>query len=183
MESEYAEKTERQSAVEQIKITEVISLTLKRWPWILLSLTVCIGLALLYLARATPVYTRTAAVVIKDESQGNSASASLDAFADMGLLQTHNNIVDEVNKLQSPDVMEEVVKRLSLNKTYTEPGDFRSEILYGPTLPVSVTMLALTENEGASFDIEVNKDGTFEISDVMVDKKDQRIIGASKKEV
>ena len=46
MESEYAEKTERQSAVEQIKITEVISLTLKRWPWILLSLTVCIGLAL-----------------------------------------------------------------------------------------------------------------------------------------
>ena len=180
MESEYAEKTERQSAVEQVKITEVISLTLKRWPWILLSLAVCIGLALLYLARATPVYTRTAAVVIKDETQGKSASASLDAFADMGLLQTHNNIVDEVNKLQSPDVMEEVVKRLSLNKTYTEPGDFRSEILYGPTLPVSVTMLALTENEGASFDIEVNKDGTFEISDVLVDKKDQRIIGASK---
>ena len=67
MESEYAEKTERQSAVEQIKITEVISLTLKRWPWILLSLTVCIGLALLYLARATPVYTRTAAVVIKED--------------------------------------------------------------------------------------------------------------------
>lgn len=180
MESEYTEKAEKQSVVEQVKITEVISLTLKRWPWILLSLVICVGLALLYLARATPIYTRTAAVVIKDDTQGKSATAGLDAFADMGLLQTHNNIVDEVNKLQSPDVMREVVMRLSLNKTYEEPGEFRSEILYGPTLPVSVSIPSLTENESASCDIAIAKDGTFTISDVVVEKAEQRIVGSKK---
>ncbi len=182
MESEYNEKAEAQSAVEQVKITEIISITLRHWPWIILSLVVCVGLALLYLAHATPMYTRTAAVVIKDESQGKSstAMAGLDAFADMGLLQTHNNIVDEVNKLQSPDVMQVVVQRLSLNKNYTEPGDFRSEVLYGPTLPITVNIPSLTENESASCDVKVNKDGTFTISDVVSEKVDQRIIGGNK---
>lgn len=180
MESEYTEKAEAQSAVEQVKITEVISITLRHWPWILLSLAVCIGLALLYLAHATPMYTRTAAVVIKDESQGKSASAAgLDAFADMGLLQTHNNIVDEVNKLQSPDVMQEVVKRLSLNKSYAEPDELRSNILYGPTLPITVNIPSLTENGSASCDIKINKDGTFTISDVVSQKVDQRVLGSN----
>ena len=104
----------KSSVINQLSRTDVLLITLKRWPWILLSLTVCMGLAALYLMRATPLYTRTASVVIKDDTKGNSASAEIDAFADMGLLQSHSNIIDEINKLQSPDMMKEAVKRLGI---------------------------------------------------------------------
>ncbi len=126
----------RDLAQRQVNITDIILLTLRRWPWIVLSLAVCLGAAIFYLLRTPPVYTRTASIVIKDESKGASVSSEVDAFSNMGLLQTHSNINDEVNKLQSPDVMEEVVKRFNLDRSYYVNGRFHKEIIYGPQLPI-----------------------------------------------
>ncbi|WP_165153906.1 polysaccharide biosynthesis tyrosine autokinase [Parabacteroides sp. ZJ-118] len=158
--------TLKNPAISQVQISDILFITLKKWYWILASLTICVGGAYLYLLRSQPTYTRTAAIVIKDDSKGKSASAELDAFSDMGLIQTNTNINDEINKLQSPDIMEEVVKRLHLDMGYWTDGRFHREIVYGPSLPLSVSFPSLLESESASVTIDISKSGTLTLSDL-----------------
>lgn len=164
----------------QIKITDVIFLTLKRWPWMLLSLVVCIGLAVLYVLRTPPLYTRTATIIIKDESKGGSMSSDVDAFSNMGLLQTHSNINDEINKLQSPDIMEEVVKRLNLDKSYYVDGRFHKAIIYGPQLPINVSFPSLMENGSASARVNITSDGNYSLSDLHFGGAEAQVIGRNR---
>lgn len=41
-----------------VPIVDIIFLTLRKWPWILLSLIVCVGAAMIYILRTPDVYTR-----------------------------------------------------------------------------------------------------------------------------
>ena len=69
-----------------IRIQDLYYLCLARWKWFVLSLAVCLGVAVIYLLKTPPVYTRTASLLIKEESQGQSLSGDVgSAFADMGL--------------------------------------------------------------------------------------------------
>ena len=170
----------RDLAQRQVNITDIILLTLRRWPWIVLSLAVCLGAAIFYLLRAPPVYTRTASIVIKDESKGASVSSEVDAFSNMGLLQTHSNINDEVNKLQSPDVMEEVVKRFNLDRSYYVNGRFHKEIIYGPQLPIVASFPSLMENGSASARIDVGEDGNYSLYDLKFGDEDASVVGRNK---
>lgn len=161
---------ENEEGIGQVRITDVFYITLRHWPWILISLFVCMGLAVAYILRTQPVYTRTASLVIKDESKGKSVTSDLDAFSDMGFLSTNNNINDEINKLSSNDVMLAVVRRLGLDMNYQVSGTFHPEVLYGPDLPVSVHFISLLEEEGASANIDIEKDGKgYRLSDLKRD--------------
>ncbi len=154
----------------QVKLSEVLYLTLKRWPWLLLSVVVCVGLAYLHLMVTPPSFTRTASILIKDDKNGSSYSADVSAFADLGLFKSNNNVVDEINKLESYDLMKEVVKSLKLDMSYGEIGRFRDQVLYGSNLPVNVEFKSLTENEGASMKLDIAKDGTYTISELNINK-------------
>ena len=157
--------TSKTLPVTQVKISDVVFNTLRHWPWILLSLVLCVGGAYFYLLRTTPVYSRTATILIKDDSKGASTS-QLDAFADMGLIQTHTNLTDELNKFQSPDVMREVVKRLNLDMNYYVDGTYHKQIVYGTTLPVTVNFQTLADDESASVTVNVGKDGMVTLSEL-----------------
>lgn len=147
-----------------VAMLSIVTATLKKWPLIVLSVVVCVGLALLYVMRATPVYTRTAAIVIKEESGGKSVSSDLGAFADMGLIQSHSNIIDEVNKLQSPDVIKEVVKQLNLEMRYYVDGLFHKNLIYGSQLPISVSLPSVMDREKLSMTVELSDDGKYQVS-------------------
>lgn len=160
---------EMEENTQSINISDVIRATLRHWPWILASVALCVGLAVIYVLRAQPVYSRTASIVIKDDSKGNSIKSDLDAFSDMGLIQTKSNINDEINKLKSPDVMTEVVRRLNLDVNYMVPGSFHNDVIYGTTLPVKIELPSLLEEESASATFNVSADGYYTISDVIRD--------------
>lgn len=150
----------------QVQISDVFFMTLRRWPWILLSLAVCVGAAMFYLMRTAPVYTRSASILIKNDSKGKSMSTELDAFADMGLIQTNTNLNDEVNKLQSPDIIGEVVKRLNLDVTYMVDGKFHKEVIYGSQLPVNVSFPGASESESLTVDVKVGKNGEIALDNL-----------------
>ncbi len=168
--------SEKNWMTHQVEISDVIFITLKRWPWLLLSVAVCVGLGLFYVLRAQPVFTRTATIAVKDDSNGNSMSAGLDAFSDMGLIKSRTNINDEITKLQSPDIMAEVVRRFNLDKSYYIDGRFHKEIIYGPQLPVSVSFPSLMDNESASLTVELFKDGKYSLHNVTCNGDDASII-------
>ena len=128
-----------------IRIQDLLYLCLAKWKWFVLSLAVTVGIAVFYLLRTPAVYTRTASVLIKDDSKGKSVSSDLESFSEFGLFQSSTNVNNELVALQSPAVMTEVVKRLHLDMNYTVPGRFHRRVAYGPTLPVSVSINDLSE--------------------------------------
>ena len=148
-----------------IRIQDLLYLCLAKWKWFVLSLAVTVGIAVFYLLRTPAVYTRTASVLIKDDSKGKSVSSDLESFSEFGLFQSSTNVNNELVALQSPAVMTEVVKRLHLDMNYTVPGRFHRRVAYGPTLPVSVSINDLSENESAGFTLRIQPDSTVRLSD------------------
>ena len=90
------------------------------------------------------------------------------------------NINDEVNKLQSPDVMEEVVKRFNLDRSYYVNGRFHKEIIYGPQLPIVASFPSLMENGSASALIDVGEDGNYSLYDLKFGDEDASVVGRNK---
>lgn len=165
-------QTAKGQQINQVKLSDVLFLTLGRWPWLLLSVIICVGLAASYLLRTPSLYTRSAEILIKSDSNGKSSTSDLSAFSDMGLIQMNNNIDDEINKLKSPDIMASVVKRLNLDMTYQVDGRFHKDILYGTTLPLTVSFPSMHENESATAEVEVSSDGKIKISDLKSGEKE-----------
>ena len=160
-----------------LRIQDLLYLCLARWKWFVLSLAITTGVAAVYLLCTPAVYTRTASVLIKEDSKGKSVSPDLESFSEFGLFQSSTNVNNELITFQSPALMTEVVKRFRLDMNYFVPGKFHRQVAYGLTLPVDVTINDLPENESAGFTLEVQPDGTLFLSDFIrngtdLDEKD-----------
>ena len=161
-----------------VPLTDILYRTLHHWPWVLLSLVVCVGAAVVYLLCTPKVYTTTASIMIKDEAAGKSAGA--EDFGDFGLFQNKTNIQIEITTLKWADLMEEVVRRLDLDMNYYIPGRFHDVVAYGSNLPVRVEMPGFAENGSALFRVEVDGAGKVSVSDVKSGdlKSEERVQGA-----
>lgn len=138
-----------------IRIQDLYYLCLAKWRWFVLSLVICLGIAFIYLLKTPPVYTRTASLLIKEESKGQSLSGDVGAsFSDLGLFQSNTNVNNELVSLQSPAVMYDVVKRLHLEVDYSTEGRFYPQVRYGQNLPLTVSFAGLADNETAALTVE-----------------------------
>ena len=138
-----------------LRIQDLLYLCLAEWKWFVLSLVVTCGVAVIYLLRTPPVYTRTASVLIKEDTKGNSISSGMESFSELGLFQSNTNVNNELLAFQSPAVMTEVVKRLNLGTNYYLPGRFHQQVAYGTSLPATVSFADLSENESGSFTLDL----------------------------
>ena len=149
-----------------MRIQDLLALCIGKWHWFLISLVVTLGLAVVYLLRTPPVYTRSASLLIKEDSKGQSLSSDVGStFADMGLFQASTNVNNELLSLQSPAVMLDVVKRLHLEVSYKTDGTFYKKVLYGQDLPVKLVFCDLQDNETASLTLQSSADERFILAD------------------
>lgn len=140
---------------DSIRIQDVGYLCLSKWYWFVISIIVCIGIAGLYLLKTPLVYTRTASLLIKQESKGQSLSGDVGtSFSDLGLFQSNTNVNNELVSLQSPAIMYDVVKRLHLEVDYSTEGSFYPQVRYGQNLPLTVSFAGLADNETAALTVE-----------------------------
>lgn len=160
-------KNQVQNTQDILRIQDLLYLCLTKWHWFFISLAVCLGVAIFYLLCTPPVYTRTASILIKDDSKGKSASTNMESFADFGIFTTNTNVNNEMGTLQSPDLMREVVTRLHLEMNYLVDGRFHKNTIYGDQLPVAVVLADLPDNQSASFSLHVGKDGRYILSDLV----------------
>ena len=138
-------------ADDSIRIQDLFYLCLNRWYWFAISLVVTIGIAVIYLLTTPPVYTRSASLLIKEDSKGNSLSDAANLMGDFDLFQTNTNVNNEMQSLQSPAVMLDVVKRLHLDISYHTDGSFYKKVLYGRDCPYTVNFNDLKDNESIAF--------------------------------
>lgn len=145
-----------------IRIQDLWGMYAPKWYWFAVSLFIALAIAVLYLLSTPPIYTRTAAILIKDNSKSNSSTNAMSDFSDLGIFKSNTNINNELLTLKSPTQMIEVVRRLGLNETFTIRRGLKDVDLY-KSCPVAVTFLDKTEVP-MSFVIEFSSKDAFTIS-------------------
>ena len=93
-----------------IRIQDLWGLFVPKWRWFVLSLFVTMFVAVLYLMSTPSIYTRSAAILVKDDSKSGSSGGAMSEFSDMGIFRSNTNINNELFTLKSPALMTEVVR-------------------------------------------------------------------------
>ena len=140
----------------KVTLRELLSKSLRRWYWFLISLGLFIGLGVFYILRTSPVYHREAVVLINDARRGGAAS-ELSAFADIAGIATRRSVDNELYVLQSRRLMAEVVDRLNLTVNYTIKDGLRTNTLYRNT-PVSATFIGDFDTKKCNLTVQVGKE-------------------------
>ena len=112
-----------------IRIQDLWGMFVPRWHWFALSLFAALAVAAFYLLSTPNIYTRTAAILVKDDTKSGS-STTISEFSDLGIFKSNTNINNELLTLKSPTLMTEVVRRLGLNETYTVRKGLKDVGLY-----------------------------------------------------
>ncbi len=141
-----AEQTNRERNVTEesqnggFSLSQIWDIVLLHWPWILLSVVICLAGAFAYLRYATPIYSAQAKILIKDDSSNHKKAASgAMGLSEMGIISNTDGFDNELEIIKSTTISNAVVKALNLNIRYFTPGRLRDIELYKCS-PVNVSM-------------------------------------------
>ena len=104
------------------------------WPWFVGSVIMCLILAWGYLNWVHPVYEMSASVLIKEGNKkgGGASAGALAAVQDLGILSMTSNFDNEIEKLKSRTLVQQVVDELGLYISMEKRISFgRSVPVYG----------------------------------------------------
>lgn len=153
-----------------IRIQDLWSMFVPKWYWFAISLFITLTIAVLYLLSTPPIYTRTAAIFVKDNSKSSSSTSAMNDFSDLGIFKSNTNINNELLTLKSPTLMTEVVNRLGLNETFTIRKGLKNVDLYKVS-PVTITFCDKIEVP-LSFTIKFSSKEAFAISELEISGED-----------
>lgn len=153
-----------------IRIQDLWSMFVPKWYWFAISLFITLTIAVLYLLSTPPIYTRTAAILVKDNSKSSSSTSAMNDFSDLAIFKSNTNINNELLTLKSPTLMTEVVNRLGLNETFTIRKGLKNVDLYKVS-PVTITFCDKIEVP-LSFTIKFSSKEAFAISELEISGED-----------
>ena len=153
-----------------IRIQDLWSMFVPKWYWFAISLFITLTIAVLYLLSTPPIYTRTAAILVKDNSKSSSSTSAMNDFFNLGIFKSNTNINNELLTLKSPTLMTEVVNRLGLNETFTIRKGLKNVDLYKVS-PVTITFCDKIEVP-LSFTIKFSSKEAFAISELEISGED-----------
>lgn len=146
-------------------IKDLVLQYLKYWYWFVLCILMFISLAYLKLRYSTPLYDVASTIVISQED--NLSNAGLSAFKDLGISQSQDKIVNEIQILKSKTLIKKVITSLQLNIQYFHDGRVLKIEEYKNPL-VNVTFLAdknLLYKQYGTFIIQIESNSTFSFID------------------
>ncbi len=135
-----------------LNVMDFLKMGLANWYWFVLSLLVCVGLAVFYLKRTPNVYTRTASVLIRDDARGGQLASEATAFEDLNMLNVKSSVDNEMLVFKSKNLMVEVARRLHLDISYKVRSGLKELELYTHS---PVTLRFPDASESMSFALQV----------------------------
>ena len=142
---------------ENIDIRAVLEQYLMHWSWFVLGAILSLSSAFIYLRYATPQYSVSGAIMIKDNNK-SGISSELAAFEDLGIIggKSANNTDNEIFILKSRKIIGNVVDSLGLRVSYFLEGSVKKTEAY-KSAPV---FLEFINNESKY----IEKDTAFVVS-------------------
>lgn len=108
----------RKPAEDFLTMADLWHLCLAHWHWFAASFIACLGFALYYLSVTPNIYTREAAILVKQESQKSSGkSGDGEVLSDVSVVQQQTNVPNVQRQLISLDVLSEVARRMKMAET------------------------------------------------------------------
>ncbi len=151
-------KNHQNSGSDIRKVRGLYKTVKKKWPWFLLSVILCLSVAVFYLFVTPKIYKRTATILISDKNDSSGAgSAASNLFSNLGIFSTTTDVKKEIMHIQSYELVSEVVRRLSLEIDYESDEPLRRRSLYGSNLPIKVHFLDTASSLGANLNITIDK--------------------------
>ena len=116
-----------------LTIADLWNLCTARWRWFVVSITLCSLFAVRYLLVTPYLYTRTASIMLYEESLGdNTTEKNGKDFSRIGFVNKKSNVTDVVRHISSLNVLLTVVKQLNLplneNEQFVEAVDIQSRL-------------------------------------------------------
>ena len=155
---------QQQNAPQGVSLIDIAFKCLHYWYLIVLSVAVFLAAGIYYVKSQEQIYSRTAAILIKTQSQnGGGKGIKLDGGNEMGLFNNTSEVDNELIAIQSPSLLAQTISRLHLNMNYSTDGFLHNVTLYGNTLPIHVDLKDVQETESASLVLKL-KDGSYTIT-------------------
>lgn len=149
-----------------VKLQDFALTLLANWYWIVLSVIVALAVAVVFVMRTTPTYTRNSSLLIKndDKNKGGSGSSLPTEFQNLGLFGSNVNINNEIETLSAPVLMEEAVRRLHLDVQMSVENGLHPVPLYDKS-PIQLLMPQAGDDASAAFKMKLNRNQTAELWD------------------
>ncbi len=166
-------------------LREQLDKYLIHWKWFILSASLCLVFAFLYLRYTAPSYEASTSILVKDEKKGGMLS-ELSAFSDLGLGGgSVNNVDNEIEILKSRTLVESTVKKLNLNISLLVEGNVVDRDIYRGS-PVDVHFSNKTElfdKANITLKLDLLSKDSFSLENVIVDEvATEKVILSSKKQ-
>lgn len=141
-----------------ISVRDMFFICRSHWYWFAATLLIALAVAFFYIKRTAPTYSRTATIMLISGADNRQADINLES---LGIEKQNTNLVDEMEMLQSPILMEEVVRRLHLNIEYVSQGQFHDVLMYGERSPLRITFSGDSILDYGSFWATLHEDNTL----------------------
>ncbi len=135
------------SDFERANYWHIASKYLRYWYVFVLGLVLALGVAGMYLLRATPEYSITSQVLIKDRKNAPEMAKNSN-FVDVSSLNYSDNIDNDVAALKSVSLMQRTLRELSMVASYKVQARFRDRELAQSALPFTLVFSALDSMAG-----------------------------------
>ena len=153
-------KSTNKKNTDELNVVDLAMYLLSKWPWFLLSILLCVGLAW-YKYSSTPfVYFRTATIIIKDPEQGNRYSAGFDRYDN---LINKVNVTNEIYRFRSKNLFRSVIERLNANVSYKIKDGLRYNECY-TSAPITLILPEDSKSRSLNFVATLQADGVIVLS-------------------
>ncbi len=153
----------------------LLNLFLRNIRWFVLSLIICVGVAVLFVKYKNKVYTIEAKMLIKEDNSKSkkSAAASMDMISLMQGGGLSNGLDNEIEVITSVSLAEEVIRTLHLYTDYYLVGTFKKKPIYDEVpVKVSLDKESLDEITGpVTVRMKYNDDGTVSVNGKYITKQ------------
>lgn len=114
-----------------IDFAAIYTALILNWKWFLVSLIICLGVAVIYLRYTTPIYRASAKLLIKDDDQSKMGGRNTALnTSTLGMISNSNGVDNELEILSSRSIAAQAVRDLKLYVTYSQKGRVKEVILY-----------------------------------------------------
>ena len=161
---------------ETLSLRDLLEIVLKNWKWFALSILVGGIIAWFYAYTRTPVYTRQAVILVKDDagtSSNRRTALNTATLMQMNGVLGSTSVKNELYILRSYQLMQEVVRNLGLDVMYCYRHKLKDYTLYKER-PVTVEFKD-EFTHSISFRLQVTSNHECTISEVFCGEKFEKV--------